>query len=171
MKCIIQIPCYNEARTLPETVAALPRSLPGIDVLEYLVIDDGSTDGTAQVAVDLGVHHVVRQPCNRGLARAFAAGLEASLQSGADIVVNTDADNQYVGEDIVRLVEPILAGRAEIVVGDRRVADLRHFSPMKRQLQRLGELGHFAGRGRADPRCYQWFSRPSAVRRRCAHWC
>lgn len=138
MKLIIQIPCYNEARTLPETVAALPRALPGIDVVEILVVDDGSTDETAEVATALGVHHVVRQVCNKGLARAFAAGLEASLQRGADIIVNTDADNQYCGEDIARLVEPILAGRAEIAVGDRRVADVEHFSPVKRQLQQLG---------------------------------
>jgi len=138
MKCIIQIPCYNEALTLPQTVAALPRTLAGIDLLEYLVIDDGSTDGTAAVAAALGVHHVVRLAHNAGLARAFAAGLEAALNRGADIIVNTDADNQYVGEDIHLLVEPILAGRAELVVGDRGVGAVEHFSPFKRTLQRLG---------------------------------
>jgi glycosyltransferase involved in cell wall biosynthesis len=138
VKCIIQIPCYNEARTLPETVAALPRALAGIDVLEYLVIDDGSSDGTADVAAASGVHHVVRLPRNMGLARAFMAGLEASVQRGADIVVNTDADNQYVADDIALLVGPILAGRADLVVGDRGVGQIKHFSGLKRLLQRLG---------------------------------
>ena len=138
MKCIIQIPCYNEAATLPQTVAALPRSLVGIDALEYLVIDDGSKDETAQVAAELGVHHVVRLPHNMGLARAFAAGLEASLAQGADIIVNTDADNQYNGADISLLVAPIVAGKAQIVVGDRGVGAIEHFSPIKRTLQRLG---------------------------------
>lgn len=138
MKLIIQIPCYNEAKTLPETVADLPRSLPGIDCIEYLVVDDGSTDDTARVARELGVHHVVRFTGNRGLAQAFAAGLDACLVRQADIIVNTDADNQYVGADIARLVEPILAGRADMVVGDRQVASVPSFSPLKRSLQRLG---------------------------------
>jgi glycosyltransferase involved in cell wall biosynthesis len=138
MKCIIQIPCYNEARTLPETVAALPRALAGVDVLEYLVIDDGSVDNTAAVAAALGVHHVVRLPRNVGLARAFMAGLEASVRRGADIIVNTDADNQYVADDIHLLVAPILAGRADLVVGDRGVGRVQHFSGVKRLLQRFG---------------------------------
>lgn len=138
MKLIIQIPCYNEAETLPETVADLPRSLPGVDVIEYLVIDDGSRDGTADIAAAQGVHHVVRLARNRGLANAFATGLEASLAQGADIVVNTDADNQYCGEDIARLVEPIVAGVADLVVGDRQVSDVATFSPVKRTLQRFG---------------------------------
>lgn len=138
MKCIIQIPCYNEARTLPETVAALPRTLPGIDVVEYLVIDDGSSDGTAEVAQTVGVHHVVRHPRNLGLARAFMTGLDHSLRLGADIIVNTDADNQYVADDIAYLVAPILAGEAELVIGDRGVGQIEHFSPLKRALQRLG---------------------------------
>ena len=138
LKCIIQIPCYNEERTLPETVAALPRALAGIDVLEYLVVDDGSVDGTAAVAAAAGIHHVVRLPRNGGLARAFMAGLEASVARGADIIVNTDADNQYVADDIALLVAPILAGRAELVVGDRGVGRVAHFSGLKRMLQRFG---------------------------------
>jgi len=138
MKLIIQIPCYNEAETLPETLAALPRTLPGVDVIEFLVVDDGSQDDTVAVATALGVDHIVRLSHNRGLARAFATGLEACVQQGADIIVNTDADNQYMGEDVARLVEPILAGRADLVVGDRGVATLALFSPMKRFLQRLG---------------------------------
>jgi len=138
MKLIIQIPCHNEAQVLPVTVQALPHSLPGIDQVEYLVIDDGSTDGTPAVARQAGVHHVVSLPGHLGLAAAFMAGLDAGLKLGADIIVNTDADNQYQAEDIQRLVEPILAGRAQIVVGDRGVATLAAFSPVKRLLQRLG---------------------------------
>jgi glycosyltransferase involved in cell wall biosynthesis len=138
VKCIIQIPCYNEAKTLPETVAVLPRSLPGIDTVELLVIDDGSSDGTAELAQTLGVHHVVRHPRNLGLARAFMTGLDSSLRLGADIIVNTDADNQYVAADIARLVAPIVAGEAELVIGDRGVGQIAHFSPLKRGLQRLG---------------------------------
>jgi glycosyltransferase involved in cell wall biosynthesis len=138
VKLIIQIPCYNEATTLPTTVAALPRSLDGVDEIEVLVVDDGSQDGTADVAVDLGVHHVVRMTHNSGLARAFVAGLDASVQLGADIVVNTDADNQYVADDINALIEPILAGRADVVVGDRGVGAHPDFSPSKRRLQQLG---------------------------------
>jgi glycosyltransferase involved in cell wall biosynthesis len=138
MKLVIQIPCYNEAETLAQSVRALPRSLPGVDVLEFLVIDDGSTDGTAQAAAAAGVHHVVRLGHHAGLASAFVAGLEACLALGADVIVNTDADNQYEADDIARLVEPILEGRAQLVVGDRGVASLATFSPLKRRLQRLG---------------------------------
>lgn len=138
MKLIIQIPCYNEAQTLAQTVQALPRQLPGIDTIEYLVIDDGSSDNTAEVARQAGVHHVVRLARHMGLATGFVVGLENSLKAGADLIVNTDADNQYLGEDIQRLIEPILAGRAELVVGDRGVATLENFSPLKRVLQRLG---------------------------------
>jgi glycosyltransferase involved in cell wall biosynthesis len=138
VKLIIQIPCYNEEATLPQTLADLPRSLPGIDAIEYLVIDDGSRDGTAALAKRLGVHHIVQQKRNRGLAAAFQTGLEAALAAGADIIVNTDGDNQYCGADVGLLVKPILAGRADIVVGDRGVAALEHFSPFKRWLQRAG---------------------------------
>ncbi len=138
MKVIIQIPCFNEAQTLPQTVAALPRSLTGVETLEYLVIDDGSSDATAEVAQGLGVHHVVRLAANGGLARAFVAGLDACIARGADIIVNTDADNQYCADDIALLVAPILAGRAQVVVGDRGVASHRDFSATKRRLQRMG---------------------------------
>jgi glycosyltransferase involved in cell wall biosynthesis len=138
VKLIIQIPCFNEEATLPETVASLPRRLDGIDIIEYLVVDDGSSDETVNVANKIGVHHVVSLSHNMGLARAFSAGLEACVKQGADIIVNTDADNQYCGGDIDKLVEPILAGRAELVVGDRGVADHPLFSPIKRGLQRLG---------------------------------
>jgi len=138
IKLVIQIPCYNEEQTLPRTLQELPRTLPGIDTIEVLIIDDGSTDRTAEVARNLGVHHVVRLKRNSGLAIAFAAGLEASVAVGADIIVNTDADNQYRGEDISRLVQPILEEQADIVVGDRGVAALEQFSPIKRLLQRFG---------------------------------
>ncbi|MEZ4619511.1 MAG: glycosyltransferase family 2 protein [Caldilineaceae bacterium] len=138
MKLIIQIPCYNEAETLPQTIADLPRQLPGIDCIELLVVDDGSRDRTVAVAQELGVHHIVQLPHNMGLANAFAAGLEASILRGADIIVNTDADNQYVGEEIAQLVAPILAGRAALVIGDREVGKVTSFSPLKRLLQRLG---------------------------------
>ncbi len=137
-KLIIQIPCYNEEEQLPATLADLPRQIPGVEAIETLVIDDGSTDRTAEVAASLGVDHIVRFPQNLGLARAFAAGIDAALRLGADIIVNTDADNQYRGEDIARLIEPIMKGEADMVVGDRNPAALEHFSPAKRILQRLG---------------------------------
>jgi glycosyltransferase involved in cell wall biosynthesis len=138
MKLVIQIPCLNEEATLPGTYADLPRRIPGVDVIEVLVIDDGSTDRTSDVARELGVTRVLRFPSRRGLARGFDAGLRESLAMGADIVVNTDADNQYRGEDIARLVEPILAGRAEMVIGARPIDQIEHFSPLKKLLQRLG---------------------------------
>jgi glycosyltransferase involved in cell wall biosynthesis len=137
MKLIIQIPCHNEAETLPLTLRDLPRTLQGIDVIEYLVIDNGSTDRTSEIARQAGVQHVIYLPV-KGLAGAFIAGIEACLELGADIIVNTDADNQYNGNDIQNLVEPILAGRAQLVVGDRGVATQKNFSPLKRLLQRLG---------------------------------
>ncbi len=138
MKLIIQIPCYDEAEHLPATLADLPRELEGFDSLEWLVIDDGSTDGTVEVARAHGVHHVVRLTNNKGLAAAFQAGLDACLKLDADVIVNTDADNQYFGGDVVKLVEPILAGEADMVVGDRETDQIEHFSPVKKRLQRLG---------------------------------
>jgi len=138
IKLVIQIPCFNEAQTLALTIDDLPREIPGVDVVEFLVIDDGSSDDTSKVARQLGVHHVVRHLRNKGLAAAFKTGLEASLSLQADIIVNTDADNQYQAADIPKLIEPILAGRAELVVGDRGVGSLPDFSYFKRQLQKLG---------------------------------
>lgn len=138
MKLIIQIPCYNEAETLPVTLAALPRHVPGFDTVEWLVIDDGSTDDTARVARDHGVHHIVRHTCNRGLARAFLSGLDACLSLGADVIVNTDADNQYCADDIPALTAPILKGQADMVIGARPIETIRHFSPIKKILQRVG---------------------------------
>lgn len=137
-KLIIQIPCLNEAESLPETLAALPRRVDGVDVVEFLVIDDGSSDGTAQVARQWGVHHIVSHRRNRGLAAAFRSGIDRALAEGADIVVNTDGDGQYEGEDIAALVTPIVERRADIVIGDRGVAENAHFSPLKRLMQRVG---------------------------------
>lgn len=138
MKLIIQIPCYNEEATLPETLADLPREIEGIEVIETLVIDDGSSDQTASVARNLGVDHVVRFARNRGLAFAFAGGLDACLNAGADIIVNTDGDHQYKGSSIPDLVRPIVRGEADMVVGDRQVDTIQHFSWLKKSLQKLG---------------------------------
>src|SRR5918998_3474111 len=138
MKLIIQIPCFDEEQTLPATLADLPREIPGVETVEWLVIDDGSTDRTIEVARAGGVDHVVRLTNNKGLAAAFQAGLDACLKLGADVIVNTDADNQYSGQDIPKLVEPILAGRADMVVGDRKTDQIEHFSPLKKRLQRWG---------------------------------
>ncbi len=138
MKLIIQIPCVDEEEQLPATLADLPRQLPGVDEVEWLVIDDGSTDRTIEVARQHGIDHIVRLTNNKGLAAAFQAGLDACLKLGADIIVNTDADNQYHGGDIQRLVAPILSGRADMVVGDREVETIEHFSRLKVRLQRIG---------------------------------
>lgn len=137
-KLIIQIPCLNEATTLPATLADLPHTVPGVDVVEWLVIDDGSRDGTAAVARAHGVHHVVRFRRHKGLAAAFTAGIDACLKAGADYIVNTDADNQYAAQDIARLVAPLIAGDADIVIGDRNIRILASMSWQKKLLQRLG---------------------------------
>ena len=138
MKLIIQIPCLNEEETLPATIADLPRSLPGFDAVELLVIDDGSTDRTVEVARECGVEHIVRLTNNKGLAAGFQAGLDACLKLGADVVVNTDADNQYDARDIETIVRPIVERRAEMVIGARPIADTEHFSRLKKRLQKLG---------------------------------
>jgi len=138
MKLIIQIPCLNEASTLAIAVGALPRQVEGFDAVEWLIIDDGSTDETAALARELGVDHVVRHPVNRGLATAFMTGMGACLRLGADVIVNTDADNQYEAQDIPKLTAPILAGEADMVVGSRPIDDTEHFSWIKKKLQRLG---------------------------------
>lgn len=138
MKLIVQIPCFNEEATLPQTLADIPTRIDGIAQIEILVIDDGSTDRTVEVAWAAGVDHVVRHHANRGLARSFRTGLDACLRLGADIIVNTDGDNQYAGADIPRLIRPILEGRADIVIGDRQPGRIAHFSPLKKRLQALG---------------------------------
>jgi glycosyltransferase involved in cell wall biosynthesis len=140
MKLIIQIPCFNEAAQLPETLDQIPRSVPGFAEVELLVIDDGSEDDTVDVARAHGVEHVVRLTNNKGLAAAFQAGLDACLKLGADVIVNTDADNQYHGGDIPKLVQPILAGQADMVIGNRATDQIEHFSPLKKRLQRWGSV-------------------------------
>jgi glycosyltransferase involved in cell wall biosynthesis len=140
MKLIIQIPCYNEEATLGLTLSELPRQLPGIDEVEWLIINDGSRDRTVEVAQACGVDHIVNLQSNRGLAKGFMAGIEACLQAGADIIVNTDADNQYCGADIPKLIAPILAGNAQIVIGARPIQQISHFSPIKKFLQKSGSF-------------------------------
>jgi len=167
MKVIIQIPCYNEEEVLGATLAALPRQLPGVDVVERLVIDDGSTDRTVEVARANGVDHIVRLTTHQGLARGFVAGLEACVRCGADVIVNTDADNQYRAEYIAHLVEPILAGRAEIVVGARPIDQIEDFSATKKLLQKLGSwaVRYASGANIPDaPSGFRAISRDAALR-------
>lgn len=167
MKLLIQIPCYNEAGTLPQTIADLPIAIPGISQIETLVVDDGSDDDTAVVAANLGVDHIIRHPHNQGLARAFQSGLDTCLRLGADIIVNTDADNQYPGRYITELVAPILAQQADIVVGNRQVAQIEHFSPIKKALQHLGSwtVRSLSGTDVPDaPSGFRAYSREAALR-------
>ncbi|MCD6116181.1 glycosyltransferase family 2 protein [bacterium] len=167
MKLIIQIPCYNEERTLPATIKAIPRKFDGIDIVELLVIDDGSTDRTVEKARELGVDHIVRLTSNRGLAVSFSAGLDSSLRFGADIIVNTDGDNQYRAEDIQKLIDPILAGSADMVVGDREVMQVEHFSFIKKLLQKLGSwvVRHISNTTVPDVTSgFRAFSREAALR-------
>jgi glycosyltransferase involved in cell wall biosynthesis len=167
MKLIIQIPCYNEADSLERTVRDLPTAIEGIDCIEYLVIDDGSADRTADVARELGVHHVVRHPTNLGLARAFQTGIDASLRFGADIIVNTDADNQYPGRYIPELIGPVAARRYDIVIADRQTSEIEHFSPVKRLLQRAGSAtvrGLSGTDVRDAPSGFRAYSREAALR-------
>ena len=167
MKLIIQIPCFNEESNLAETLAALPRSVPGFDTVETLVIDDGSVDRTVDVARTAGATYLLHFPVNLGLARAFSAGLDAALKLGADVIVNTDADNQYRGADVARLVEPILAGQADMVIGDRAPHRVPHFGPMKRLLQRVGSWAVRQLSGTTVPDAasgFRAFSRRAALR-------
>ena len=138
MKLMIQIPCYNEAETLEIALNDLPKKMDGIDEIEYLIINDGSKDNTVEVARNWGVHYVVNFRQNKGLAKGFMAGIDACLRHGADIIVNTDADNQYCGEDIETIVRPILEGKADMVIGERPIDDTAHFSPIKKKLQHFG---------------------------------
>jgi glycosyltransferase involved in cell wall biosynthesis len=140
MKLVIQIPCFNEEGALAATLSALPRTLPEIDKIEWLVVDDGSTDSTVAIAKSCGVDHVISFPRNRGLAKAFMAGLEESLNVGADLILNLDADNQYCADDIPKLIRPLLEGKAEMVIGARQINEIHHFSPFKKQLQKLGSM-------------------------------
>ena len=156
VKLIIQIPCYNEEATLGLTLSELPRRLPGIDQVEWLVIDDGSWDRTVAVARSCGVHHIVQLPYNQGLAKAFMAGVEAAVRAGADIIVNTDADNQYSAADIPRLMAPILKGEADMVVGARPIQNIPHFSPLKKTAARVWQLGGAVSQQYPDSRCPQW---------------
>jgi len=167
MKLIIQIPCYNEEFTLPETIADLPRNIEGIDIIEFLIIDDGSTDKTIEVAKQLGVEHIIRNKKNLGLARTFRKGMDECLKRGADIIVNTDGDNQYYGGDIVKLVAPIVDGTAELVVGDRQTSKIAHFSLFKKLLQKFGSatVRKLSGTDVPDTVSgFRAFSREAAIR-------
>lgn len=165
-RLIVQIPCLNEEQTLASAIADIPREIEGIDKVEILIIDDGSTDGTAKVATDWGADHIIRNGTNLGLAQSFQRGLDAALRLGADIIVNTDGDNQYHGADITKLVAPILAGQADIVVGDRQTENIKHFSPLKRALQKAGSrtVGRLAGADVSDAVSgFRAFSRSAAM--------
>ncbi len=167
MKLIIQIPCFNEEKTLPETIADLPKKIDGIDIIEYLIIDDGSKDRTVEVARECGVSHVVKQTRNKGLAKGFMAGIDACLRLGADIIVNTDADNQYCGADIEKLVRPILEGVSDIVIGERPIMDTEHFSWKKKQFQKLGSwVVRVASKTKVPdaPSGFRAYSREAALR-------
>jgi glycosyltransferase involved in cell wall biosynthesis len=167
VKLIIQIPCFNEEETLPVTLADLPREVPGVDVVEWLVVDDGSTDRTVEVARELGVDHVVSHGRNRGLATAFMTGIDACLRAGADVIVNTDADNQYQAASIPDLIAPVLAGRADMVVGERPIAEISDFSWSKKVLQRLGSsvVRRFSGTGVRDAASgFRAYTRDAAMR-------
>ncbi|MCR4439414.1 MAG: glycosyltransferase family 2 protein [bacterium] len=167
MKLIIQIPCYNEEATLPITLQALPKNVPGVDELEVLVIDDGSTDRTVEVARAHGVNHIVRLTKNKGLAEGFMVGLDACLKLGADIIVNTDADNQYCAADIETLIRPILEGKAEMVIGDRQINGLAHVPFVKKKLQLLGSwvVGQVSGTSIPDATSgFRAMSRDAALR-------
>jgi len=166
-KLIVQIPCYNEEKTLPQTVSDIPRQIDGIDVIKILVIDDGSTDRTVEVAEEIGVDYIIKNTHNIGLARTFHEGLVACLGLGADIIVNTDGDNQYKGQDIPKLIAPILKGEAEIVVGDRETDKIPHFSPLKKRLQKIGSVAvrMLSDTDVQDPVSgFRAFSRESAMR-------
>jgi glycosyltransferase involved in cell wall biosynthesis len=167
MKLIVQIPCYNEEHTLPETIADIPRQIDGIDQVELLVIDDGSTDRTVEIASRLGVEHIIQNKENLGLARTFRKGIEECLKRGADIIVNTDGDNQYYGGDIPKLVAPIVQDKADIVVGDRQTSTISHFSPFKKLLQKLGSatVRKLSGTDIPDTVSgFRAFSREAAIR-------
>lgn len=167
IKLIIQIPCLNEEESLPKTLHDLPKQIPGVDRIEVLIVDDGSTDRTSEVARQHGVNHIVRFTKRKGLARAFYAGLDASLKAGADIIVNTDADGQYQGADIPRLIQPILEGKADIVIGNRDIENVKQFSWIKKRLQRIGSsvVRQLAGSTIADATTgFRAYNREAALR-------
>lgn len=167
MKLIIQIPCYNEKDSLPITLKAIPKEIKGIDKTEILIINDGSSDNTVRIAQDSGVHYIVNFSKNVGLARAFDAGLKACVRYGADIIVNLDADNQYCADDIEKLVEPIIEHRADIVIGARPINSIKHFSPVKKLLQKLGSfvMKKLSGADISDaPSGFRAFSREAAMK-------